>query len=449
MRRGMQVVAAVLVAGALAACSDESPTVPQLLEPQFVIGPGVPVACDFKDLRIKAAPAYLKNGSTTLRTVKGLIQDMESAGQGSSGADAIGFQIFEIIESQIEAKVAGGSSDIDGGAANGSDFVNKTLACMEPAPFEAVDFTAALDDVGGGGALCVRGGPNDDPSACVTFNGFSGLSPNANSSFTTWFGDRRLVYAAPLNIFLSNEVVVGGEYEWSTVPHAALDNTNGKGVVGMCVPNPVTAPVNRVQHREQVVGSTPTILLLADPFFLDSFLPCDDFAALDRTSTSPLFQFARNVFDWASPRPLFASALKVGGGTGGSLGDLSKFAVVNAQAVNLAFATQPVDGFLNQPLDDIVVRAFGNGNTPFIDLGVTIQINVNNSINATLSGPSCTVVGQIGTCTDTTDVNGEVTFTGLTIDKTGGYRLLATTTDLPLSSPDAAQAVSNGFNIHP
>ncbi len=41
------------------------------------------------------------------------------------------------------------------------------------------------------------------------------------------------------------------EYEWSTVPHAALDNTNGKGVVGMCVPNPVTAPVNRVQHREQ------------------------------------------------------------------------------------------------------------------------------------------------------------------------------------------------------
>ncbi len=182
---------------------------------------------------------------------------------------------------------------------------------------------------------------------------------------------------------------------------------------------------------------------------MDSFLPCDDFAALDRGSTSPLFEFARNAFDWASPRPLYASALKVGGGTGGSLGDLSKFAVVNAQAVNLAFTTQPVDGFLNQPLKDIVVRAFGNGNTPFIDLSVTVQINVNNSVNATLSGPSCTVVGQIGTCTGTTDVNGEVTFSGLTIDKTGGYRLLATTTDLPLSSPDAAQAVSNGFNIRP
>ncbi len=109
--------------------------------------------------------------------------------------------------------------------------MNKTLACMEPAPFKAVDFTAALDDVvgGGGGALCVRGGPNDDPSACVTFNGFSGLSPNAGSSFTTWFGGRRLVYAAPLNIFTSNEVIVGGRYEWSTVPHAALDNTQRQG----------------------------------------------------------------------------------------------------------------------------------------------------------------------------------------------------------------------------
>jgi hypothetical protein len=417
------------------------------LEPQFVIAPGTPVACDFKNLRTKAAPAYFKNGSTTLRTVKGLIQDMESAGQGSAGANGIGFQIFEIIASQIEVKVAGGSSDIDGGAANGSDFMNKTLACMEPAPFQAVDFTAALDDVGGGGALCVRGGPNDDPSACVTFNGFSGLSPNANSSFTTWFGGRRLVYAAPLNIFVSNEVVVGGEYEWSTVPHAALDNANGKGVVGMCVPNPVTAPVNRVQHREQ--GNTPTILLLADALFLDSFLPCDDFAALDRGSASPLFQFARNVFDWASPPPLYATALRVGGGTGGSLGDLSKFAVVNAQAVNLAFTTQPVDGFLNQPLNDIVVRAFGNGDTPFIDLSITIQINVNNATNATLSGSSCTGTGRFSTCTDTTDVNGEVTFSGLKIDKTGGYRLLATTTDLPLSSPDAAQAVSDGFNIHP
>ena len=56
---------------------------------------------------------------------------------------------------------------------------------------------------------------------------------------------------------------------------------------------------------------------------------------------------------------------------------------------------------------------------------------------------------QVGTCTLITDMFGEVTFSGLTIDKNGGYRLLATTTDLPLSSPDAAQVVSDGFNIRP
>jgi len=451
MRRGMQIVAALLVAGAVAACSDDSPTVPTLSEPQFVIAPGTAVVCDFKDLRTKAAPAYFKNGSTTLRTVKSLIQDMESAGQGSSGANAIGFQIFEIIEGQIAAKVAGNTSDIDGGAANGSDFLNKTLACMEPAPFQAVDFTAALDDAGGGGALCVRGGPNDDTSACVTFNGFSGLSPNANSSFTTWFGGRRLVYAAPLNIFTSNEVIVGGRYEWSTVPHAAL---NGKGVVGMCVPNPVNAPVNRVQHREQ--GFTPTILLLADAVFLDSFLPCDNFAALDRGRTSPLFEFARSAFNWASPRPLYASALKVGGGTGGSLGDLSKFAVVNAGAVNLSFTPPIGDQNLNVPFN-ATVRALGNQGTPFIDLGVRISVKGNStSQTGVLSGGtgatqcSTTPAYPQGSCTAITDRFGNAVFTGIKITKSGGYRLLAESSSLPApNSPDASSAVSNLFNVNP
>lgn len=442
MRRGMQFFAAIVVGVSVAACSDQSPTVPSSLEPQFLIAPGTTVACDFQDLRTKAAPAYLKNGSTTLRTVKSLIQDMEGFGAGTAGARDIGFQIFEILASQLEA----GSPDIDGTAEDGSDFVNKTLACMEPAPYLAVDFTGALDGAGGG-ALCVRGGATDDPSACVTFDGFSGLSPGPNSSFPGWFGGRRLVYAAPLAVFISNEVVVGGEYEWSTVPAAALNNANGKGVVGMCVPNPLANAVNRVQHREE--GDAATILLLADAFFLDGFLPCDNFASLDRGPSTPLFRFARSVFDWASPPPLYASVLKLGGGTGGTIGDLSKFAVVNAQAVNLEFTTQPVDGLLNQPMADVVVRAFGDGDTPFIDLSITLQISVNNSVNATLDGPSCTVVGEVGTCTLITDANGEVTFSGLTIDKTGGYRFLATTTDLPLSSPDAAQVVSDGFNIHP
>ncbi|HSM15761.1 MAG TPA: hypothetical protein VK845_02030, partial [Gemmatimonadales bacterium] len=441
MRREVHILAAVLVAGAVAACGDDAPTVPSpAFEPQFLIAAGTEVSCDFQDLRTKAAPAYFVNGSTTLRTVKGLIQDMESAGEGTAGANAIGFQIFEIVASQIEAKVAGNPSDIDGGADNGSDFVNKTLACMEPAPFYAIDFTGALEDTSGGGAFCVRGGPNDDPSACVTFDGFSGLSPNANSSFTTWFGlePRRLVYAAPLSIFYSNEVVVGGVYEWSTVPYAALDNSNGKGVVGMCVPNPVSAPVNRVQHREQ--GNTPTILLLANPFFLDGFLPCDNFAALDRGSMSPLFAFARSVFDWASPEPLYASALKAGGGTSGSLGDLSKFAVVNAGAVNLFFTPPIADQTLSTPFD-LTVQALGNQGTPFIDLEIRISVQGNStSLTGVLTGLQCSTSTAYpqGSCTATTDQFGNAVFTGIQLNKSGGYRLLAESAALPApNTPDA------------
>ncbi len=450
MRRGLQILAAVFVGGAIAACSDGSPTVPSsLVEPQFVIAPGATVACDFKDLRTKAAPAYFTNGSTTLRTIKSLIQDMESAGAETPGARDIGFQIFGIIASQIEA----GSPDIDGTAEDGSDFVNKTLACMEPTQFSAIDFTGALD-ANGGGALCVRGGPNDDPSACVTFDGFSALSPGQSSSFPFWLGGRRLVYAARLNIFISNEVVIGGEYEWATVPHAALNNANGKGVVGMCVPNPTTDPVNRVQHREQ--GDTPTILLLADAAFLDSFLPCDNFAALDRGATSPLFAFARNVFDWASPEPLYASALKVGGGTGGSLGDLSKFAVVNAGAVNLFF-TPPIQDQTLGAAFDVTVQALGNQGTPFIDLEIRISVKGNStSQTGVLSGGtgatqcSTSTAYPQGSCTAITDQFGNAHFTGIQINKSGGYRLMAESSSLPApNSPDATSAVSNLFNVNP
>jgi hypothetical protein len=448
----MQIVAAIVVGVAVAACSDDSPTVPSSLEPQFLIAAGTPVTCDFQNLRTKAAPAYFKNGSTTLRTVKELIQDMESEGQGTDNARDKGFQIFEIIASQIEA----GSSHIDGTAEDGSDFVNKTLACMEPEPYVAVDFTGALD--ADGGAFCVRGGPNDDPSACVTFDGFSGLSPAAASSFPTWFGGRRLVHASPLTlittcpigaaVFCSNEIIIGGEYEWSTVPTAAL---NGKGVVGMCIPNPDDNPVNRVQHREE--GYAATILLLADAFFLPT--SCDE----ELGQSSSLLRLARSVFDWASPRPLYASALKLGGGTGGTIGDFSKFAVVFAGAVNLTFTTQPVDGFLNQTLEDVVVQALGNGDTPYIDLEITLSIIGNSSVKATLSGLTdpmppgfgqCTVVVEVGTCTGITDELGLVRFKQLSIDKTGGYRLLAESSDLPFpDSPDAASVVSNLFHIHP
>ena len=441
MRRGMQLLAPILVGAAVAACSEDAPTIPSVA-PQFVIAPGDPLVCSFPDAN-KANRAYFAKRSQSLADVKGLLGDMKAAGPGSGTATSLGFDIFAIMGQQTEAFHMGGPSDVQGSPAEVSELANQVLACMDPAVTlvtTALDFTGAFES---GGAFCMRGGGSGE-SPCITHDGFAGLAPPTNANFTHWFGlaSRRLIYATPLSIFISNEIVVGGEYEVSTLPDAAMDNSMGKAIVGMCVDN--SGNENRVQHRE--AGNQATITLLHDPTFLTLCFPT---ASLHQGTG--LVRWARGLFDWARPKPLFASATVGGGGTGGGIDDLSKVAVVNAQAVNLAFTTQPVDGFLNQPLDDdVVVRALGDGDTPFIDLSITIQIDVNNSVNATLDGPSsCTVVGQVGTCTLVTDVFGEVTFSGLTIDKTGGYRLLATTTDLPLSSPDAAQVVSDGFNIRP
>jgi hypothetical protein len=434
----MQFFAAIIVGVAVAACGDENPTVSSVA-PQFVFAPGDALVCGWPDAN-KANRDYFANPSQSLTDVKGLLGDMKGAGPGSAEATSLGFDIFAIMGLQTEAFYSGGPSDVAGSPAEGSELANQVLACMDPAVTlvtTAIDFTKAFES---GGAFCVRGDGSGE-SPCITYDGFAGLAPPMNADFTHWFAlaPRRLIYAYPLAIFISNEVVVGGRYEVSTLPDAAMDNSLGKAIVGMCVDN--AGNDNRVQHRQ--AGNQATILLLYDPTFLTLCFPS---ASLHQGTG--LFRWARSLFELASPKPLLAAAAVRGGGTGGGIDDLSKVAVVNAQAVNLAFTTQPVDGFLNQPLNDIVVRASGDGNTPFIDLTITIQIDVNHSVNATLDGPACTVVGQVGTCTLITDENGEVTFSGLTIDKAGGYRLLATTTDLP-GSPDAAQVVSDGFNIHP
>ncbi|NNG16632.1 MAG: hypothetical protein HKM89_09135 [Gemmatimonadales bacterium] len=452
MRRGMQFLAAITIGVAVAACSDDSPTVPSVT-PQFVLAPGDPLVCDFPDAN-KANRNYFAKRSQSLADVKGLLGDMKGAGAGSATATSLGFDIFAIMGQQVGAFHTGGSSDVAGSPAEGSELANQVLACMDPAVTQvatAMDFSGSFES---GGGFCVRGGGSGE-SPCITYDGFAGLAPPPLADFTTWFGlaPKRLIYAAPLNIFISNEVVVGGRYEVSTLPDAAMDNSLGKAIVGMCVPN--FGNENRVQHRE--AGDRATITLLYDPTFLTLCFPPPP-----PSSGIGLLGWARDLFDWASPKPLFAAATLAGGGTGGGIDDLSLFAVVSAGAINLRFTVQPVDGFLNQTLDTVVVGAFGDGDTPFIDLGITLSIFGNNSVNATLGGPTappdpvppgfgfCVLDGQVGTCSGVTDTLGLVRFGGLSIDKTGGYRLLAQSSDLPSpDSPDATEVVSNLFHIHP
>jgi hypothetical protein len=394
----MQFFAVVLAAVAVAACGDENPTVPSIA-PQFVLAPGDALVCDFPDAN-KANRDYYANRSQSQTDVKELLGDMKSAGAGTIDADSIGFEIFKTIEEQTPT-----GSDVQGGPAEGSELTNQVLACMAPAmtPGDtAVDFTGAF---GPSGAFCVRGGSGDIGSECLTYDNLSGLTPNPDpdttstkSDWESWFNERRLVYAEPLPTFASAEMV-----QPVTV---SIENQE----------NP-----HRVQHNQ--TGPTATILLLFDP----TFLPCfNGFAPLSRDPGSPLSRFAKSVLDLAVPRPLFAAATVRGGGTGGGIDDLSDFAVVDAQAVILSFDTQLGDGTTGEILDPIVVLAEGVGFTPFNDLTIRLSVFGNS-----------------------TSQEGILTGSDIQITKSGGYRLLATTTDLPESSPDASQVVSNNFQVNP
>jgi hypothetical protein len=443
----MQFFAVVLAAVAVAACGDENPTVPSIA-PQFVLAPGDALVCDFPDAN-KANRDYYANRSQSQTDVKELLGDMKSAGAGTIDADSIGFEIFKTIEEQTPT-----GSDVQGGPAEGSELTNQVLACMAPAmtPGDtAVDFTGAF---GPSGAFCVRGGSGDIGSECLTYDNLSGLTPNPDpdttstkSDWESWFNERRLVYAEPLPTFASAEMVqpvtvsIEG-WDWSTLPALPLNHT---GVVGICVENQENP--HRVQHNQ--TGPTATILLLFDP----TFLPCfNGFAPLSRDPGSPLSRFAKSVLDLAVPRPLFAAATVRGGGTGGGIDDLSDFAVVDAQAVILSFDTQLGDGTTGEILDPIVVLAEGVGFTPFNDLTIRLSVFGNStSQEGILTGTGCetsTAYPQ-GSCMTETGTDGLAIFSDIQITKSGGYRLLATTTDLPESSPDASQVVSNNFQVNP
>ena len=435
MRRGMQIVAALLVAGAVAACSDDSPTVPT--PPQLAVTE--PVQCK-QNLASAAAKDYLEFKSTPLAQVLSLIKVIASAQvQGTQEATDSALQLFAIVEQETAKKYDPtlGATAVIGTPEDGSDLTNYVLACTDLGVTTAVVPATALDE---DGAYCVRGASTaaDDGEPCQTFSltahppvRGSYISPPP-AGFHSWFGEERLIYAFKAETLPPpHELIVdfdGAVYDWSTLPDADLQNDTGKGVIAICGLDVTNADDTlRIQHNNE------NILLLQDATFCPD--PPPSSGLLDRGT--PLFRLARSAFGWVNPEPLFASAVKLGGGTGGSLGDLTPFAVVYAVNVNLAFVQVPTGGVVNTPLaPPVKVRAVGAEGVPFVDLTITLTLLLNSTTNATLTNNVAL-----------TDDQGIATFSNLAVDKTGVYQLIAEAADLP--GTPVLSAPSTKFVVNP
>ena len=104
--------------------------------------------------------------------------------------------------------------------------------------------------------------------------------------------------------------------------------------------------------------------------------------------------------------------------------------------MHLDLLTAPRDAKAGQPISfppGVQVRARGDDGTPLPEVSVTISVQGNQG-SFTISGTTTRVTGN----------DGIATFPDLSLDKPGGYVLLATST---LTGYAAAQVTSGMFHI--
>jgi hypothetical protein len=427
-----------LAAVALVACSDNGQPLPQEVSFQFTNGP----ACDYRPVK-KDARAYFPKSLD--RTVQDMIRDMQQAETAAAATD-FGFDIIALVAQVAREGTQGGTLE------DGSNLTNGLLACMtfdagfEPA--DPIDFTSALDL----GAYEVRGGANDADEPVVSHlcdyvegvdcpEGTWGVEPadDGHTWATVTGGDRYLVYGAQTASPGGGEAQLTEAFDWNTVP--LLTNGFDEDVrVARCTPEDEGG-----KERVQRGAGTPIILPFSQPSF------CEDFESLGFGSglLGTLKQWTHTATSLLMPRPLHASAVAPGRCCGGTAGGFTPFVVVTGGNVNLTFEIQPLDATIPEggeyaTLNDVVVSAKADNGTPLPEVTITLTVALNQGSWVELGGDTEQTTDEDCTSTSACIPTGTVTFSGLTLNKPGGYRLVATAA---LFGYDLAVATSDAFHI--
>jgi hypothetical protein len=409
MRRRAHLLLAGFGLAALA-CSDResTPTGPQLGPPALAT-----LGCDVSGAR-NLANQLFPNG------IKQIAQDslgvIQNSGAGTTESTNAGFGILALVSTY-----GPNSPQI------GSDLANAVLPCMNVGS-TPTDFTAAL---GTTGAFAVRGSSLTDAAAAVSHDVAWGMEPPLDSTWnaiTVPANTRLLVYGAPITApGFTAEQQIGTIFDWFTFP--ILTFSPGV-VVGTCIVD--NGPQYLIQHN--LLGEIV-------PSATISFCPVGSASLRGVQGWGPA-AIAQRVFDFFSPRPLLATAL----GTrppGGSIGSLSPSVAVNPGQITLDFPKQVADGKTDQQIK-------------FKD-GTAVSVTVEPAGGTNLDGAvvELTAVANLGSPvipTGNTAItnDGVATFPNLSLNKAGGYRLVAKITGFGQNNAagfNLVQDVSNGFNL--
>jgi hypothetical protein len=405
--------------------SGSSPTSPELATST--------ATCDLSTARGLVSSIFASSQRTPARN---LLQAIQNAGSGTAAATDAGFDLFGLL-------AANGT----GSASDRSTFVNAIIPCQKVGDVALpIDFSAAF---GANGAFEVRGNSATDNTAAVSHDVLWGLEPPlAGSPLTkqTWNAittavpstpavttKRFLAYGYPVTpAGFTNETQVGTIFEWFTIPKLTF---SPGVVVGTCI-NDGSGSEYLIQHN--AVGNGGDIVPSATPSFCPATL-----SGLVQNQGWSLLAVAHRVVDFFKPQPLLAAALATRP-PGGSLGALSPSAAINPGQITLSYGGKQIaDGKTNQQIQftdgtTVTVSVTPAGSTPMD--GVRVRLIATSNLGATVVPNGNTAVTQ----------NGVATFPTLSLNKAGGYRLIATLDGFGQNNASGfnfSNVTSNGFNL--
>jgi hypothetical protein len=421
-----------------------------------LFAPGSKV-CDTKDLSSAARDFFPRDFD---RQAKDLISELGDACAASLDSKATdeAFDIMALMEMALD-----GASELDASA--GASLAEGLLSFMEFSNCEdsgcvkggldefgqyaefADDILLALSERG---AFAVRGGASDLTDDVVSRDAVEpvvetedppvwGLTPS--SDWLGVLGQRALLYGHP-------EAMVDGcpstedcpatneQYNWNTLPD--VDGFGDQMIAGVCL------GINDHTFLRMRRNSTALERTL-------DYSACDAFF---RPAVQPA-SLAERVLEFLSPHPRSLVAFGRGTGPGGNASDFSDFTPLNAVSEATLVIEMVPDAVVGELIGPISVTAYTVNGTPLERVQVIITPKDNNGswIVDYLPGgtDSCDMDPTDATdCRYTEEEGGTAVFEGLTLDKTGGYRLCASVKadgDLGFTFP--AEVCSNGFNVRP
>ena len=385
-------LAGVSVVLAAAACSDTSDTG---TGPNFAPAPPpVGLVCDFNAMK-SSAGAYLGKPNAADALITTMKKQYGLASMAS--ATDTGFDILALVATAHRTGTAVGT------AVAGSKLTNDVIGCMTltPAVTAPIDFSGSL---GPSGAYEVRGGSADANAANVLTKDSKAVIAPPAGGFVGFVDTRVLFYSTPkTNTFLTELKVGTTGHSWNTIPER--HDFNGTGTVAMCV-----AATDRDRIQEVDADGAKVLPLTPITDFSTLGLVCP--TTVGAAPTGLFGRLAHLVKSAVMPTPAYAAAF--GGGTGGLLGGLSDFGVVDVATVNLAIDSV-MDSRTTETIPSFrVVATAGQGS---LLPGVQVTIAVAGNQGSWMLG---------GTKTVTTDTLGVAVFDNLNLDKAGGYLFSAT-----------------------